>query len=76
MCPDKKRHAENTAVLSRGLTQYGRISARQNRVCPCRSMVREGEYTMDGMTLFFVLAGALSVSVQLMHFIDQLEGRR
>ena len=28
------------AVLSRGLTQYGRISARQNRVCPCRSMVR------------------------------------
>ena len=23
------------AVLSRGLTQYGRISARQNRVCPC-----------------------------------------
>ena len=27
------------AVLSRGLTQYGRISARQNRVCPCRSMV-------------------------------------
>ena len=31
---------------------------------------------MDGMTLFFVLAGALSVSVQLMHFIDRLEGRR
>ena len=27
------------AVLSRGLTQYGRISARQNRVCPCQSMV-------------------------------------
>ena len=23
------------AVLSRGLTQYGLISARQNRVCPC-----------------------------------------
>ena len=30
------------AVLSRGLTQYGRISARQNRVCPCRSMVVKG----------------------------------
>ena len=28
------------AVLPRGLTQYGRISARQNRVCPCQSMVR------------------------------------
>ena len=27
------------AVLSRDLTQYGRISARQNRVCPCQSMV-------------------------------------
>ena len=27
------------AVLSRGLTQYGRISARQNRVCSCQSMV-------------------------------------
>ena len=27
------------AVLSRGLTQYGRISARQNRVCPCQPMV-------------------------------------
>ncbi len=27
------------AVLSRGLTQYGHISARQNRVCPCQSMV-------------------------------------
>ena len=39
MCPDKERPAENTAVLSRGLTPYGRISARQNRVCPCQSMV-------------------------------------
>ncbi len=29
------------AVLPRGLTQYGRISARQNRVCPCQSMVAE-----------------------------------
>lgn len=29
------------AVLSRGLTQYGHISARQNRVCPCQSMVAE-----------------------------------
>ena len=27
------------AVLPRGLTQYGRISARQNRVCPCQPMV-------------------------------------
>ena len=39
MCPDKERPAENTAVLSRDLTRYGRISARQNRVCPCQSMV-------------------------------------
>ena len=29
------------AVLSRGLTQYGHISARQNRVCPCQSMVSD-----------------------------------
>ena len=42
MCPDKERPAENTAVLSRGLTRYGRISARQNRVCPCQSMVYFG----------------------------------
>ena len=27
------------AVLPKGLTRYGRISARQNRVCPCQSMV-------------------------------------
>ena len=27
------------SVWSRGSTQYGRISARQNRVCPCSSMV-------------------------------------
>ena len=39
MCPDKERPAENTAVLSRDLTQYGRISVRQNRVCPCQLMV-------------------------------------
>lgn len=31
---------------------------------------------MDSMTLFFVLIGALTVSVQFMHFIDRLEGRR
>lgn len=31
---------------------------------------------MDGMTLFFVLVGALTVAVQLMHLIDRLEGRR
>ncbi len=31
---------------------------------------------MDGMTLFFVLVGALTVSVQFMHLIDRLEGRR
>ena len=31
---------------------------------------------MDGMTLFFVLAGVLAVAVQLMHLIDRLEGRR
>lgn len=31
---------------------------------------------MDGMTLFFVLVGALTVSVQFMRLIDRLEGRR
>ena len=39
MRPDKERPVENTAVLSRDLTPYGRISARQNRVCPCQPMV-------------------------------------
>ena len=34
MCPDDEKAAENTAVLSRALKKYGRISARQNRVCP------------------------------------------
>ena len=33
------------AVLPRGLTQYGRISARQNRVCPCQLMVSAGQHT-------------------------------
>ena len=40
MCPDKERPAEDTAVSSRGLTMYGPISARQNRVCPCQAMVQ------------------------------------
>ena len=31
---------------------------------------------MDGMTLFFVLAGALAVAVKVMHLVDRLEGRR
>ena len=31
MCPDKKRPAGNTGGLPRGLTLYGRISARQNQ---------------------------------------------
>lgn len=31
---------------------------------------------MDGMTLFFVLVGALTVAVQFIHLIDRLEGRR
>lgn len=31
---------------------------------------------MDGMTLFFVIVGALSVSVQFMHLVDKLEGRK
>lgn len=31
---------------------------------------------MDGMTLSFVLVGALTVAVQFMHLIDRLEGRR
>ena len=39
MCPGKERPAGNTVVFSRGLTRYGDISARQNRVCPCQSMV-------------------------------------
>lgn len=32
------------AVLSRGLTQYGRISVRQNRVCLCQSMVSPADH--------------------------------
>ena len=44
MRPDKERPVENTAVLSRDLTPYGRISARQNRVCPCQPMVESEGY--------------------------------
>ena len=45
MCPDKKRDPQRIlAVLSRGLTQYGRISERQNRVFPCQSMVWQSLY--------------------------------
>lgn len=31
---------------------------------------------MDGITLTLVIIGALSASVQLMHLVDRLEGRR
>lgn len=31
---------------------------------------------MDGMTLFFVIVGAMTVSVKLMHLVDKLEGRK
>jgi len=72
MCPDKERPAENTAVLSRDLTRYGCISARQNRVCPCQSMVvsplylisrgkatgKNRELFLCGPTLFVGFAGA------------------
>ena len=37
------------AVLSRDLTQYGRISARQNRVCLCQSMVWCMKFSALGM---------------------------
>ena len=37
------RPAGNTGVLPGGLTLYGRISARQNRVCPCQLMVCKNE---------------------------------
>ena len=41
MRTDKEKDPKRIlAVLSRGLTRYGRISARQNRVCPCQPMVR------------------------------------
>lgn len=36
-----------------------------------RQSVKEGD--MDGMTLFFVLVGALTVAVQFMHLIDRLK---
>ena len=51
MCPDKERPAENTTVLSRGLTRYGGISVRQNRACPCQSMVAfTRKTTIEGST--------------------------
>ena len=43
MWPDDEKAAENTAVLSRTLKKYGRISARQNRVCPCQLIL----YSVD-----------------------------
>ena len=66
MCPDKERPAENTAVLSRDLTQYGRISARQNRVCPCQPMVPSidmGKYACQrAFSALFALFGLAGVS--------------
>ena len=50
MCPDKERPAENTTVLLRGLTRYGGISVRQNRACPCQSMVAFTRKTTEGST--------------------------
>ena len=45
------------------------------RRCALPCGIKEGN-TMDGMTLFFVIAGALTVSVQFMHLVDKLEGRK
>ena len=36
-------------VLSRDLTLYGPISARQNRVCPCQAMVTSEEEPKEAM---------------------------
>ena len=52
------------AVLSRGLTRYGRISARQNRVCPCQPMVQLPSKTAY-YTSFRQVFGSQAISVSL-----------
>ena len=42
MRTDKERPEENTCRIVMGASRYGRISARQNRVCPCQPMVSSG----------------------------------
>ena len=49
------------AVLPRGLTQYGRISARQNRVCPCRLMVSKDNENNVYADLHFENMGSESI---------------
>ena len=39
-------------VLPRDLTQYGRISARQNRVCPCHSMANYTKFSFPLLSIF------------------------
>ena len=57
MCPDKKRPAGNTGVLPGGLTLYGRISVRQNRVCPCQLMVCKNENALHCCGSPFIAPG-------------------
>ena len=40
-CAQARKDPQGSVVFSRGLTRYGDISARQNRACPCQSMVKE-----------------------------------
>ena len=45
MLADKEKSAENTLCILKGfVTQYGGISARQNRVCPCQSTLRNAHH--------------------------------
>ena len=53
MRPDKERPAGHTGVWPRGLTRYGRICVRQNRVFPCLSMVSYDYSTSSGRSQFF-----------------------
>ena len=53
MRPDKERPAGHTGVWPRGLTRYGRICVRQNRVFPCLSMVSYDYSTSSSRSQFF-----------------------
>ena len=51
MCPDEERPAENTDVLSRGLTRYGRISAPSK---PCLPLSTDGMVYINDKPLLTV----------------------
>ena len=72
-CRSGRRTPANSPWRSCGIWDGGCTFPLKRCARPCG--IKEGN-TMDGMTLFFVIVGAMTVSVKLMHLVDKLEGRK